>query len=183
MKFFTSSAKKQPRRKVEAVFLVLSYSTTGGNGVKKSRPTPTENRMSIELLNPDNTTIELIQEIFEQAYMDATLDEEKRQIRLREEGVIARAYLSESKERLQLYALYGIKEEAQRAERLELANRINENYVLIRAGIDDDGDLWFDYCVLLKGGVTRKAIVQATRIFMMLFPKAVNECDDESIVE
>jgi hypothetical protein len=92
-------------------------------------------------------------------------------------------FLSESKERLQVVAYYGIKEEAQRAERLELVNRINENYVLIRAGIDDDGDLWFDYCVLLKGGVTRKAIVQAVRVFLMLVPKAVNECDEDGIVD
>jgi len=38
-----------------------------------------------------------------------------------------------------LVAYYGIKDDAQRVDRLELVNRINENYVLIRAGIDDDG--------------------------------------------
>jgi hypothetical protein len=138
--------------------------------------------MATELVTPDNVSIELVREIFEQAYMDATLDEEKKQIRLREE-VLARVFLSESKERIQVVAYYGIKEEAQRADRLELVNRINENYVLIRAGIDDDGDLWFDYCVLLKGGATKKAIVQAVRVFLMLVPKAVNECDEDEIVD
>ena len=138
--------------------------------------------MATELVTPDNVSIELVREIFEQAYMDATLDEDKKQIRLREE-VLARVFLSESKERLQVVAYYGIKEDAQRADRLELVNRINENYVLIRAGIDDDGDLWFDYCVLLKGGATKKAIVQAVRVFLMLVPKAVNECDEDEIVD
>lgn len=135
-----------------------------------------------DLITPDSVTIEEIRDVYEQAYLDAVLDDEKRQIRLREE-VLARVFLSESKERLQLVAYYGIKEDAQRADRLELVNRINENYVLIRAGIDDDGDLWFDYCVLLKGGVTRKAIVQATRVFLMLVPRAVNECDEDGIVD
>jgi hypothetical protein len=138
--------------------------------------------MSAELLTPDDVTIEMIRDIYEQAYMDATLDEEKKQIRLREE-VLARVFLSESKERIQIVAYYGIKEEAQRIDRLELVNRVNENYVMIRAGIDDDGDLWFDYCILLKGGMTRKAIVQATRVFLMLVPRAVNECDEDSIVD
>lgn len=138
--------------------------------------------MANELITPDNASIELIHELFEQAYMDATLDEEKRQIRLREE-VVARVFLSESRERMQIVAYYGIKEQADRIERLELVNRVNENYVLIRAGIDDDGDLWFDYCILLKGGVTRKAIVQAVRVFLMLVPKAVNECDEDGIVD
>jgi hypothetical protein len=138
--------------------------------------------MATELVTPDNVTIETIQEVYEQAFMESALDDERKQIRIREE-VQARAFLSETKERLQFIAYYGIKEEAQRIDRLELVNRINENYVLIRAGIDDDGDLWFDYCVLLKGGVTKKAIVQATRVFLMLVPRAVNECDEEGIVD
>ncbi|OWK41670.1 YbjN domain-containing protein [Fimbriiglobus ruber] len=135
-----------------------------------------------DLVTPDNVTIEMIRDIYDAAFMEATLDEEKKQIRIREE-VLARAFLAESKERLQLVAYYGIKEDAQRIDRLELVNRVNENYVLIRAGIDDDGDLWFDYCVLLKGGVTKKAIVQATRVFLMLVPRAVNECDEDGIVD
>ncbi len=138
--------------------------------------------MAADLVSPDSVTIEDIRDVYEQAYLDAVLDEDKRQIRLREE-VLARVFLSESRERLQLVAYYGIKDDAQRVDRLELVNRINENYVLIRAGIDDDGDLWFDYCVLLKGGVTKKAIVQATRVFLMLVPRAVNECDEDGIVD
>lgn len=135
-----------------------------------------------DLVTPDNASIDLIREVYEQAYMEVTVDEDKKQVRIKEE-VLARAFLSESKERLQLVAYYGIKDDAQRIDRLELVNRVNENYVLIRAGIDDDGDLWFDYCVLLKGGVTRKAIVQATRAFLMLVPRAVNECDEDGIVD
>jgi hypothetical protein len=138
--------------------------------------------MSIEILTPETITPELLFEIYEQAYMDVTLDDENGVIRIKEE-LLARAHLSESKERLQFVAVYGIKDEAQRIDRLELVNRINENYVMIRAGIDDDGDLWFDYCMLIKGGVTKKAIVQATRIFLMLVPKAVNEYDEDSIVD
>jgi hypothetical protein len=139
--------------------------------------------MSDDLITPETASMEAFHEVYEQAFMDATLDEERKHIRLREEGVVARAFLSESRERLQLYALYGIKDDAERLDRLELVNRINENFVLIRAGIDDDGDLWFDYCILVKGGVTRKAVVQATRTFLMLFPRAVNECDEDGIVE
>ena len=138
--------------------------------------------MSVELVTPDNVSIEMIRDVYEAAYMEVTLDDEKKQLRIREE-VLARAFLSESKERLQLVAYYGVKDDAQRIDRLELVNRVNENYVLIRAGIDEDGDLWFDYTILLKGGVTKKAIVQATRVFLMLVPRAVNECDEDGIVD
>ena len=138
--------------------------------------------MATELVTPDNVSVEMLRDLYEAAYMDVSLDEESGLLRLREE-LAARVQLSESKERLLVLAVYGIKDDTQRIDRLELVNRINENYVLIRAGIDDDGDLWFDYCILLKGGLTNKAIVQATRAFLMLVPKAVNECDEDGIVE
>jgi len=138
--------------------------------------------MATELVTPDNVSVEMLRDLYEAAYMDVSLDEESGLLRLREE-LAARVQLSESKERLLVLAVYGIKDDTQRIDRLELVNRINENYVLIRAGIDDDGDLWFDYCILLKGGLTKKAIVQATRAFLMLVPKAVNECDEDGIVE
>jgi hypothetical protein len=135
-----------------------------------------------EIVSPENVSLELIRDIYDSAMMEVTLDEEKRFIRIKED-VVARCTLSESKERIQLIAYYGIKDEAQRIDRLELVNRINEQYVLIRAGIDDDGDLWFDYCLVLKGGVAKKHIVQATRVFLMLVPKAVSECDEDGIVD
>jgi hypothetical protein len=135
-----------------------------------------------EMVTPENVTIEMIHQIYDAAMMEVTLDEEKRFIRIKED-VVARCTLSESKERIMLVAYYGVKEEAQRIDRLELVNRINDQYVLIRASIDDDGDLQFDYCLVLKGGVSKKHIVQATRVFLMLVPKAVSECDEDGIVD
>ena len=138
--------------------------------------------MSTELITPDNVTVESILDIYEAAMMEASLDEDKKLIRIRED-ILARAFLSDSREQLRILAFYGIKEDAQRIDRLELVNRINENYSLIRACIDDDGDLSFDYTILLKGGITKKAIVQATRVFLMLVPRAVNEFDEDGIVD
>jgi hypothetical protein len=135
-----------------------------------------------DLVTPDNVSLELIRDIYEAAFMDVSLEDEGRGIRIKEE-VLARAFLTESKERLQLGALYGVQEDAQRIDRLELANRINDKFAVVRATIDDDGDLVFDFAIILKGGVTKKAIVQATRVFLMLVPRAVNECDEDGIVD
>ena len=135
-----------------------------------------------DLISTENASIHLVRQVYEQAMMDVTFDHERQFVRIKED-VVARAHLSEAKDRLQLVAIYGIKDDADRADRLELANRINENYVLVRAGIDDDGDLWFDYCVYLKGGITPRALVQATRAFLSIVPKAVTECDEDGIVE
>lgn len=137
--------------------------------------------MEHDWVTPDTVTIEAIRDMYEAAYMDVQLDEQTQKLNIREE-LLARAFLTGSNERLQLVAYYSIVEEAQRIDRLELVNRINERFVMIRAGIDDDGDLWFDYTILLKGGATKKAIVQATRVFLMLVPRAVQDCDEDNIV-
>jgi len=138
--------------------------------------------MALVLVTPENATVELLLEIFEQAFMEVSLDDEGRGVRINED-VRARAFLNEASDRIQIGALYGIKEDAQRIDRLELANRINDRYAVIRAAIDDDGDLLFDYCLLLRGGVTKKAVVQTTRTFMNLVTRAVNECDEDEIVD
>lgn len=133
-------------------------------------------------LTQDDISIEAIQAVFEQAYMDVKFDEQSGILRINEE-ILTRAHLCESRERLTLLAVYQLKDDSQRIDRLELVNRINENYVMIRAGINDDDDLWFDYSVVLKGGITAKALVQTTRMFMNLVPKAVGECDEDGIIE
>ncbi len=138
--------------------------------------------MPNELVTPENATTDLLMEIFERAFMEVVLDEDGRGIRVNED-VRARVFLNEASDRLQIGALYGIKDDAQRIDRLELANRINDRYAVIRAAIDDDGDLLFDYCILLRGGVTKKAVVQTTRTFMTLVTRAVNECDEDEIVD
>lgn len=137
--------------------------------------------METDWIVPHSVTLEAILGIYEAAYMDVSLNEDDNQICIREE-LSARVFLSGSNERLQIVAYYNIHDDAQRIDRLELVNRINERFVLIRAGIDDEGDLWFDYTILLKGGITKKAIVQATRIFLMLVPRAVQDCDEDNIV-
>ena len=138
--------------------------------------------MHDDLLTPDTITLDAVCQVYDQAHMSVTFDDERRFVRIKED-IIARAFLSEQKDRLQLIAIYGVADSAERIDRLELANRINESYVMVRAGIDDDGDLWFDYTVTVKGGVGAKQLVAATRAFLSIVPKAVSECDADGIVD
>lgn len=137
---------------------------------------------SSELVTPETVSLESLRDLFDAAMMDATLDEDNGSIRLKED-IMCRVSLHESKERIGLIAFYGIKEDAQRIDRLELVNRINDQFLMIRACIEDDGDLCFDYTIVLKGGVTRKQIAHSARNFIKLVPKAVSECDEDGIVE
>ncbi len=142
----------------------------------------TEGIAPTEVVNPENVSLELLRDVYDSARMEVTLDVVKRHIRINEE-VVARCTVSESKEQIQFIAYYDIEKNTPRADRMELVSRINERYVLIRAGIDKDGDLWLDFGLVLKGGVSKKNIVQATRSFLTLVSKAITECNKDGIIK
>jgi hypothetical protein len=51
-------------------------------------------------------------------------------------------------------------------DRLQYANRINDELHFIRCYVDRDGDIGFDSYLIVSGGVTRRNIVFATRAFI-----------------
>lgn len=137
--------------------------------------------MSNELVTPETVTLDVIRDLYEMALMDVTLDEENGFVVIDDE-IVARAKLSDTKERLQLIAFYKVREDSERIDRLELVNRINDQYVLVRAAVGEEDDLWIDYGLVLKGGATRKQIAHATRMFLKVAEMAVKDCDEDGIV-
>lgn len=137
--------------------------------------------MPAELVGPENASLESLRDIYEAALMDVEVDEENGFVVIDDE-IVARAKLSDSKERLQLIACYRVREDVGRAERLELVNRINDQYVIVRAAMSDDDELWIDYAIVLKGGTSPKQIAHATRMFLKVAEMAVKDCDEDGIV-
>ena len=137
--------------------------------------------MPVELISPETVTLEAIRGVYDAALLDVELDEENGFVVIDDE-IVARAKLSDSKERLQLIACYKVREDAARVDRLELVNRINDQYVIVRAAMSDDDELWVDYAIVLKGGTTAKQIAHATRMFLKVAEMAVKDCDEDGIV-
>lgn len=137
--------------------------------------------MPVELVSPDSVTLEQIRDVYDAALLDVELDEENGFVLIDDE-IVARAKLSDSKERLQLIACYRVREDAPRVDRLELVNRINDQYVIVRAAMSEDDELWVDYAIILKGGTTPKQIAHATRMFLKVAEMAVKDCDEDGIV-
>jgi Putative bacterial sensory transduction regulator len=137
--------------------------------------------MSNELVTPETVTLEAVRDLYEAALLDVSLDEESGFVVIDDE-IVARAKLSDTKERLQLIAFYKVREDAERIDRLELVNRINDQYVLIRAAVGEEDELWIDYGIVLKGGATKKQIAHATRMFLKVAEMAVKDCDEDGIV-
>ena len=137
--------------------------------------------MPAELIGPDNVSLETVRDVFESALMDVELDEENGFVVIDDE-IVARAKLSDSKERLQLIACYKVREDAARIDRLELVNRINDQYVIVRAAMSEDDELWIDYAIIIKGGTTAKNLAHTTRMFLKVAEMAVKDCDEDGIV-
>ena len=137
--------------------------------------------MPDHVLHPDDVTLQTILQLLDDALFEVELDEENQSILLREE-ILARIRLSDNNDRLLLICYYKMQEDAERLDRLELVNRINDQYVLVRAAIGDEDELWLDYAIVLKGGVTRKQVAQAVRMFLKIAEVAVKDCDEDNIV-
>lgn len=69
--------------------------------------------------------------------------------------------------------MFGFKEDASQSERLICVNNINKQYVMIRAASSENDTLQIDYDIFVKGGITKKAVVLATKLFLSIPRDAV----------
>ncbi len=136
---------------------------------------------AVDWISPEGVSLEYLHAIFEAVGFQASIVEGSRTIRIQDE-IVARVLLSDDNERVTATAFYTIKPTANREKRLDLANRINQTSVLIRAWIDDDGDLGFGYTLFLVGGITPSALAYAIRTFIDSVKFAVETDDTAGII-
>ena len=129
--------------------------------------------MSDELVTPENLSNELLLSIFDAAFMDASLDDDGT-LRVKEK-VRCLVMPSEAKDRIRLVCIFGFKPESSEQQRLECVNKINSEYIIVRAISGPRDSLIFDYDILVKGGVTKKNIVLSTKRFLSIPPDAIDE--------
>jgi hypothetical protein len=71
------------------------------------------------------------------------------------------------------------------AEKLDLANRINEDYIMARATVRGEnlGELHTDYYLVIGPGVGRAVVVAAARRFLDVVTEAVPASDTERLIK
>ena len=99
-----------------------------------------------------------------------------------------RTWVFPNKDRIRLMAQYGFKPDAPLQQKLELANRINDDYIIIRAIVTGKNRvnpklLKLDYYLLLGSCLSKTNLASATRRFMSIVPQAVKEHDTDDIVK
>lgn len=132
-------------------------------------------------LMPEGFSLKQLAELYEQAFFTITLFEDAELLKIREE-VVAEAVLLVKPDRLQLRAYYAIDDDTEPSLPLQLVNRINARSAVVRAYQDEESDLVLSHTILLKGGVTKKAILEATRHFLAEVPEVIHQCDVDNII-
>jgi hypothetical protein len=132
-----------------------------------------------ELLLPEAVSVEALKALFDENYMDTSIDSDG-------DLIVSdnfRCYLRPDPDgRLVLvYAIFGAADTAQDVDKLAYVNRVNDQIKLIRASVAASGRFSFEYYFPVEGGVTRQALVFAVRRFFGCLNKALAE-DSANVV-
>lgn len=128
--------------------------------------------MDQDLITPENVSKEMLKAIFDNAMLETSFDSDG-DLRVRED---ISCFVLPKTDRIRLLSVFGFKPNVSLQKRLEFVNRINSEYIIIRATVGSRNDtLFFDYDISIKGGITKKALVLATRRFLSIPRPAIQE--------
>jgi hypothetical protein len=129
--------------------------------------------MSNELITTDNLSRELLKSVFDAAFMATSTDSDG-DIIVQEQ---CRCIVMPDKEKRRIWLLtqYGFKSTATEIEKMICANKINKDYIIVRAAVIDK-TLRFTYDIVLDGdGVAPKSLVLLVKRFCTIAPQAAGD--------
>ncbi|MBI2465805.1 MAG: YbjN domain-containing protein [Candidatus Sungbacteria bacterium] len=128
-----------------------------------------------ELVTSENATKEMLKSLFDAAFMETSFDSDGDLI-VRDGGVRGFVILQDENRIIRLMIGYRVKPSAKRIDLLEFLNRVNAEYLIIRAALaNNNHSVCFDFYIHLVGGVSRANIVQTIKRVLRIVPQAVNE--------
>ena len=87
------------------------------------------------------------------------------------------------KDRINLFSAYSFTAQSNRLERLECVNRINEQYLMVRAYVSGSGSIVFVYDITIKGGLTKQNLVFPVKRFASIPLFALEDSGSLGITE
>ena len=135
--------------------------------------------MADEIILPEAITKDMLQALFTDAYMDVSLDSD---------GDIVtkqsyRAYVVPATDGrfIRLYSLFKANPDATPENKLAFVNKVNDELIIVRAYVTDNGGYGFEWYIPIDGGVTKKLIVLAVQRFHRMLDSAIAK-DDKNVV-
>jgi hypothetical protein len=136
-------------------------------------------RMPVDLITPENVSVDLLKNVFA-AYMDTSFDEDGDLIVKGECQVYVT--IIPDKSSIRLMTIFRISDESSLDARLEAVNKINNDYMIVKAHCSDNNKLIFTYYFMLAGGLTKKALIRGVKLFDSI-PRAAIYDYAEDIVQ
>ena len=129
--------------------------------------------MADEIVQPKDISKEMLHSLFTDAYMDASLDSDG-DLMLEERH---RLWVMPDNDgsRIRLMTLFRANPSSSLSDRITFANSINDDLIVIRAYVREDGNFGFDYYIPVEGGTTKRNIVMATKLFDSLIDAVARE--------
>jgi hypothetical protein len=83
--------------------------------------------------------------------------------------------ITPDKSSVRLMTIFRIKDESTLEARLAAVNKINNDYMIIKAHCTDNSKLVFTYYFMLAGGITKNALVRGVKLFDSIPRSAIYE--------
>ena len=143
------------------------------NSIQERNP-----RMPVDLITPENVSIDLLKNVFT-AYMDTYFDEDGDLIVKGECQVYVT--IIPDKSSIRLMTIFRIKDECSLDARLSSVNKINNDYMIVKAHCSDNNKLIFTYYFMLAGGLTKKALIRGVKLFDSIPRVAIGDYAEDII--
>jgi len=127
--------------------------------------------MNPNLVTPENLSLDLLKAILEYAGLEIiSQDDDRLHLRDRSGNGCSLINLEQT---LRLARSFEVEKPSSLQAKLEMANYINNTIPFVRCSLQEDGALDFDYFIMMRGGVTRTALINAVEYFMWMPVKAM----------
>jgi hypothetical protein len=134
--------------------------------------------MSDELITLENLTKESLKSILDMAFMDTSYDEDG-DLKVK---IDINCWVLPHHSGIRLLTMFGFDPQATQFQKLACVNKINTEYMIVKAYEGDNNTLRFSYDILAMGGITKKAFVLALQRFCSIPRGAVQEYADDIVI-
>lgn len=131
---------------------------------KVTEPAREGDTMSDNMITSDNLSVEMLKGIFEDAYIETSIDDDG-DILVKEACKVFVRPDMERKNRIRFFTIFGFNDSASQMDRLDCVNKINNEYIMVTACATDNGGLIFRYDMSIEGGLPKKSLVLALKRF------------------
>lgn len=133
-----------------------------------------------EIITPENVSKEYLKSLLDAAFMETSYDNEG-DILVKDRVRCFVLPNLERKDRIQLLTLFGFEPNASELEKLRAVNRINNEYIIVRASLTKNNLMAFTWDLPITGGLPAKTFVQAVKRFCSIPQEAIADCANDVV--